>query len=367
MTKADSPLQPHPENNHASRLPWILGLLAVSGLLHLIAINWFTGAISMALPESTGAAVINATIVTPPKVIPVTPVATPAPKPKSRLKPKQHAKPPTPPTEPAVTTQSLEPAVTAIDDVVSSSASEVVPEPLAEAPQPVEVAKPDPVSYKINLPPSALLKYDVQKTSQEGQPMYGHGSIGWQTDGTHYSVDGEAGVLFFTVLNFKSEGTIDSSGIAPETYSEKRFRRAETATHFHRERNTISFSSSTKSYPRKGGEQDRASVIWQLAGIGRGDREKFSPGAQIDLTVAGTRDADTWSMVVVGQEEIRVAGETIQAWHVTRLPRAGSHDQKLDIWLAPQHNWYPVRLRYTENNGDFLDMSLTNLNISPPP
>jgi hypothetical protein len=150
-------------------------------------------------------------------------------------------------------------------------------------------------------------------------------------------------------------------------YSEKKFRKSETATHFHRERNIISFSSSTKSYPRNGGEQDRASVVWQLAGIGRGDASKFSAGTQIDVTVAGTRDADTWSMVVVGQEEIHVAGENIQAWHVTRVPRAGSYDQKLDIWFAPQQNWYPVRLRYTETNGDFLDMSLTSLNILPTP
>jgi hypothetical protein len=362
MTKADSPLQPDPKNGRTSRLPWILGLLAVSALMHLVAINWFTGAISMTLPESPTNPVINATLVTPPKVIPVSPVAKPASKPK----PKQRARPP-PPESNTATTQSVGPSTAGVDDIASNAASDVAPEPVEVVPQPVEVAKPDPASYKINLPPSAMLKYDVQKTAREGQPMYGHGSIGWQTDGTHYSVDGEAGVLFFTVLNFKSEGTIDANGIAPETYSEKRFRRAETATHFHRERNTISFSSSTKSYPRKGGEQDRASVIWQLAGIGRGDHEKFSPGAQIDLIVAGTRDADTWSMVVVGQEEIRIAGETIQAWHVTRLPRAGSHDQKLDIWLAPRQNWYPVRLRYTETNGDFLDMSLTSLNISPTP
>jgi hypothetical protein len=234
-------------------------------------------------------------------------------------------------------------------------------------PQPAQAREQNPPRYRISLPPSADLKYDVQKIAKEGQPMYGRGSINWQTDGTHYTVDGDAGVLFFTLLNFKSEGTIDANGIAPEMYSEKKFRKSETATHFHRERNTISFSSSTKSYPRNGGEQDRASVVWQLAGIGRGDASTFSAGTQIDVTVAGTRDADTWSMVVVGQEEIHVAGENIQAWHVTRVPRAGSYDQKLDIWFAPQQNWYPVRLRYTETNGDFLDMSLTRLNISPTP
>lgn len=222
----------------------------------------------------------------------------------------------------------------------------------------------EPVAaYKVSLPPSAELLYDVQKTVRDGQPMYGHGSIKWHTDGSRYTVDGEAGVLFVTVLSFRSEGEIDGQGVAPEIYSEKRFRKSETATHFHRERNTISFSASTKSYPRHGGEQDRASVVWQLAGIGRGDRQQFVAGAHIDLFVAGTRDADTWRMVVLGEENIRVGDEQVTAWHVSRVPRPGTYDQQLDIWLAPSKEWYPVRLRYTETNGDYLDMSLANLNV----
>jgi hypothetical protein len=82
------------------------------------------------------------------------------------------------------------------------------------------------------------------------------------------------------------------------------------------------------------------------------------------MIVAGTRDIDTWSMLVVGAEDITIAGQAVHAWHVTRVPRPGSYDQTLDIWLAPQYNWYPVRLRYTETNGDFLDMSLSHLNLA---
>lgn len=197
--------------------------------------------------------------------------------------------------------------------------------------------------------------------------MYGSGTISWQTDGSSYTVDGEFGVLFITALRFKSSGDISDIGIVPQLYSEKRFRRSETNTHFQRDPALISFSASTLSYPRTGGEQDRASVIWQLAGIGRGDSAKFVAGSSIDLFVAGTRDAETWHILVLGQEEIIVDGVSVYAWHVTRAPKKGSYDQKLDIWLAPQQNWYPVRLRYTEANGDYLDMSLTSLNVSAQP
>jgi hypothetical protein len=209
------------------------------------------------------------------------------------------------------------------------------------------------------VPPPVALKYNVESL-REGQTVYGHGKIAWRTDGAGYRVDGEAGVLFFTVLNFQSQGVIDEFGVAPELYSEKRFRKAETATHFRRDTGRISFSASTASYPRHGGEQDRASIVWQLAAIGLGDPAQYAPGTRLQFFVAGVRDAEPWQIQVIGLERVDTAAGATEAWHVMRLPRPGSYEQKLDIWLAPQRSWYPVRLRFTETNGDYLDMALSS-------
>lgn len=299
--------------------------------------------------------IVAATLESEPPVIPKPKIVAAKPKPRPR------PSAPAPVVEsPAPTTETTSPASTEAP-VETSDNNNVVTE---EKSEPATPEAEDGIAYKIDLPPSASLKYDIQKIPKEGSPTYGSGTISWHTDGQLYTVDGEFGVLFITALRFKSSGSITDLGIAPELYSEKRFRRSETNTHFQRDPAVISFSASTKSYPRTGGEQDRASIIWQLAGIGRGDSEKFVAGASIDLFVAGTRDAETWHILVIGQEDIVVDGTTISAWHVARAPRRGSYDQKLDIWLAPQLNWYPVRLRYTEANGDYLDMSLSNLNVS---
>jgi hypothetical protein len=372
MTMTRLPHSVRTRGTSALRRPyWLLFVLAVSVLLHLLAIGWLSDTLHMPQPSAPKEEVVLASLHTLPP-----PAPKPAPKPKIHHPPKRKAMPP---PKPAPTTEETAPA--AIDNAATTASAASTNGP-ASAPAADDVASDTATAndaatdaasernapqYKIDLPPSASLEYDVQKTVKNGQPMYGHGSIKWQTDGKRYTVDGEAGVLFFTVLNFRSEGSIDEYGVSPEIYSEKRMRKSETATHFHRERNTISFSASTKSYPRKGGEQDRASVIWQLAGIGRGDSTHFTRGANIDLVVAGTRDLGTWRMVVVGQEAIDIAGETVLAWHVTRTPQPGSYDQKLDIWLAPGREWYPLRLRYTETNGDYLDMSLSKLNSASQP
>jgi hypothetical protein len=131
-----------------------------------------------------------------------------------------------------------------------------------------------------------LLEYDVTGTKDQ-QPAYGRGSIAWTNEGQRYKVEGKAKALFFTLLNFTSVGELDAWGVSPELYTEQKGFKSATNTHFNRERNVVSFSASTTSYPRRGGEQDRASLIWQLAAIGRGDPGSSSRGG--DRPVRGRR------------------------------------------------------------------------------
>ncbi|OWW20718.1 hypothetical protein AYR66_15730 [Noviherbaspirillum denitrificans] len=218
-------------------------------------------------------------------------------------------------------------------------------------------------TYKFSLPPSVELKYDVQAL-REGQQWHGSGVFQWNAGDGGYVITGEASitVLFkITVLNFRSEGAVNASGIAPVLYSEKPWRKAMTNTHFRHADRKISFSASQNEYPYNGGEQDRASIMWQLAGIGRGDPAQFVPGTAFDIMVAGARNAETWRIDVVGQEEIDTPHGKLTAWHVMRAPKPGSYDQKIDIWLAPRYEWYPARVRFTYPGGDYLDMLLADL------
>lgn len=360
----------HPGNKKFHFGRWGV-LLAISILFHvLFFFGWNLNPINVVtspLPEPT---VISTQLLVDTPRQPATPPQVPA----HAIKPARQ----TPPLRSAVTATESTIEKDAVTESESSLAGMEVPgtslEPASPIvaidqpePQPTVAVDPSPkkteeknLRHKVAPPPSAELQYEVQGM-REGQSVYGHGSIRWQSNGLNYTIQGDAGILLFTLLRFKSEGKIDESGVAPVIYSEKRFRRSETNTHFHRERSLISFSASTATYPRQGGEQDRASIIWQLAAIGRGDSGQFHPDVDIPLFVAGTRDAEIWHIRVVGQEEIGTGIGTMRTWHVVRTPRKGSYDQKLDIWLAPQQEWYPVRLRYTEVNGDYLDLLLSNV------
>lgn len=348
-------------------LRWIAILLA-SILLHVIVFNWANGRIALpSLGEDATVVVTTELVAVPPKAeAPPPPVAS---APKRKVRPRRPAPPPVAPAP----VQEETPALAAAPESPAEPAAETpATEPPAAEAQPVEPpadttaeskAESKAASYKIDPPPPAELSYDVE-AKRDGSQWYGSGMFQWSTSGNGYLITGEASVTILfkiTVLNFRSEGLVNETGIAPVLYSEKPWRKAATNTHFQHDRQTISFSASESTFPYQGGEQDRASIMWQLAGIGRGDAGQFTPGATLDIVVAGARKAETWHIQVIGQEDISTPFGNMQAWHVVRAPIPGSYDQKIDIWLAPQHEWYPVKLRYTYANGDHLDMSLSDL------
>lgn len=214
---------------------------------------------------------------------------------------------------------------------------------------------------KFNLPPSAELHYSI-KALQSGLTLDGNAIMKWHAGASNFTINTETrAMLVGKILDAKSEGGIDEYGLAPVTFVEKRFRKDPTTTSFNRSDRSISFSESTASYPILGGEQDRNSAIWQLIAVARGAQGKFKPGSEWLFFVAGRRDAEAWSFKVTKQETVRTPLGNMAAMHIIKAPPPDAKGQQLDIWLAPSLEWYPVRLRFTEPDGDFIEQTLENV------
>jgi hypothetical protein len=221
-------------------------------------------------------------------------------------------------------------------------------------------AAPPPArpAYPTSVPPAAELSYSI-RARQGGLTISGESAIQWQPAGKHYTVAIETrAMLVGKILDEKSEGAIDAWGLAPVRYTEQRFRKGATSVTFDRKTKQISFTASDRTYPIKGGEQDRASVIWQLVSVARAAPAKFRNGSSWHFFVVGQHDADPWTFKVEAQEKVAGPDGDVMAWHVTRNPPPGSEEQRLDIWLAPALQWYPVKLRFTEGGGDFIEQML---------
>jgi hypothetical protein len=217
------------------------------------------------------------------------------------------------------------------------------------------------IKHKFNLPPSADLDYSI-KAKQSGFSLEGSATLKWAVADHRYAIVMETrAMLLGKIIETKSHGAIDEYGLAPIDFTEKRIGKDATTTTFNRNNNTISFAQSTEIYPIKGGEQDRSSIIWELIAIARGAPQKFKPNSEWKFFVAGQRDAEQWSFKVVNEEKISSSLGEVNAIHVVRASPPDGKTQQLDIWLAPSLEWYPLRLRFVDPDGNTIEQTLEKI------
>jgi hypothetical protein len=213
---------------------------------------------------------------------------------------------------------------------------------------------------KFSLPPSVDLLYTIS-AQQSGMQLHGNGDLKWSAKEGKFLIESETrSPLLGKVLDAKSEGRIDAYGLAPASFTEKRLRKEATVTSFDHASDLISFSASADTYPLKGGEQDRNSAIWQLIAVARGAQGKFKTDSELRLFVAGQHDAETWVFKVGKQENVHTPMGDFKAVRVVKAA-ADEKAQQVELWLAPALEWYPVRIRFSEANGDYIEQVLSSV------
>lgn len=219
-----------------------------------------------------------------------------------------------------------------------------------------------PAKRAVELPPSADLAYELN-AQQRGFGLKGESLIAWRGGDGKYDINVEARAsLIGKLTEHRSHGTVDSYGLAPAEFYEKRYRKDATTTVFNRDNRTVTFTDATEPVALKGGEQDRASVTWQLASVARAAGEaRFKPGSEWRFAVAGRRDVEPWTFKVVKREKIQTALGELDTLLVTREPRGEGRSEGVDIWLAPGQEWYPVKLRFRDDERETIEQTVTKI------
>ena len=213
----------------------------------------------------------------------------------------------------------------------------------------------------VAIAPSADLSYKIQ-ARQKGISLGGEALVSWRfKDGRFSASNVSKAQILGKILDNRSEGVIDEFGLAPTRFREKRFRKDPTTANFDRAAQVITFENDKTTYPLLGGEQDRGSAQWQLAAVARAQPEKFVPGSEWKFFVVGRRDAEVWSFKVVNREVIKTGMGSMTTVHFTKAPPADQKGQRLDLWLAPSHEWYPVKIRFSDDDGEFVDQTIESI------
>ena len=132
-----------------------------------------------------------------------------------------------------------------------------------------------------------------------------------------------------------------------------------------REQGQVVFSNNAPSVPLLPGAQDRLSVMLQLGALMAGDPARYPPGAAFAIQTVGPRDADLWIFKVEDDEHLNLPAGEFNARKLTRNPRK-PYDDKVELWIAPELGYLPVRIKQTQANGDFADFQLRDAQGAAP-
>jgi hypothetical protein len=327
-------------------------VLAIVLALHACGIYEVATGLSTLKPESATQTTLAVSLITPPP--PPPPAAVPT----------APAAPPRPRSTQAPTLPG--PAV------APAPAPEPEPEPPAPTP-PVEEPAPPPV------PPTPPVEEPPLPAAVNAVPTTGR--IAYRT--TYSRMGGIRAMTFVDwnvdtargryelwlrtvdpsgLLDLRSTGTLQPFGIAPERYVERiEIANREQRAEFDWKTRIVSFAGRSPDPPAGflEGVQDPLSLQFHMPLLAQAYPWRFAEGAEISFQVA-RRDIETYVFKVEGYEAVRISNTDVRALKLQRA-RGPKASRGVEMWLAPEYQWLPVRLRFVDQNSEVWDSVLAVL------
>lgn len=298
---------------------------------------------------------ITRTVVpTPVPAKPAPQAATPRPKPVAApAKPRAVAQTPAPAPAPDQASNSASDAVESAPKAINSIAEEL-PASAADKPVPppavpaAETPAPAPATV---VPGSLRIKYNLFGEVRQ-LPYTANAELLWAHDGESYDAQLEISALFLGSRRQTSRGQLTPQGLKPKRFGDKV--RSEVAAHFEYDKGKVIFSANTPEAALQPGAQDQLSIFVQIASLIAAEPQRYPSGTAIEMQAVGPRESDVWRFVVDGPEHLNLPGGEQDTLKITR-PRRQPSDLMVELWLAPTLGYLPVRIKLTQDNGDFID------------
>lgn len=368
------------------RVAWLLLVLGVIGVhgcvTQRVAERMADLGADAAMPARVEVAYVRemALSTPPPTAAPAAPPAAALPPPRARA-----PKPPKPASAPEARREAPRPVMAA------ASAPEPAPviEPPIEPPmatalpapaEPSEPAAPSASTVAAAVPSAAAsdaappfewpasTRMTYLLTGNYRGEVSGSAQVEWVRVGSRYQVhvDFVVGPSFAPLITQRStsDGEITAEGLSPHRYDQDI--RLLTKT---RPRQTIVFEAGNVVLangdvrPAVPGLQDTASQFVQLTYVFSTRPELLRIGGQIDIPLALPKKVAIWTYDVIAEETLQTPFGPLAGIHLK--PR--TNDQKagtlsVEMWMAPQLRYLPVRIRFEQDAQTYVDMI-----ISKPP
>ncbi len=205
--------------------------------------------------------------------------------------------------------------------------------------------------------PPQHVQMDFAVTS--GTMRLGDGRDVLEHDGKQYSVISEsktvgiAAFLYKMNIRRESRGLITKNGLRPLHFEEDRTRKPKRAADFDWDAKLIKLTDGanveTVALPEN--TFDQTSFAYAFA---------FRPPSEEILPVHLTdgRKISDYKYQIVGNEKLKTPLGDLETVHVQKIQEADDK-RGFEVWLAVEHYYLPVQIRFVEKDGTVLDSTVT--------
>lgn len=203
----------------------------------------------------------------------------------------------------------------------------------------------------------------VYRLTKGAQP-FGIAEESYRREGNTYritSVTRATGIFALFVkgaIRLESRGEVGAAGLRPTHFEHWRGNDAQRAIFadfdWRKGEVTLRYDGKNESEALPGGCQDRLSQLYQFM--------HQPPRGEFDMAMSSGRQVGHYRYRVAGEETLDTPAGRFDALRLEKLG-AGKGDG-VEIWLAKNRAYLPVKVRYEEKDGSFLEQVVEKLNSS---
>jgi hypothetical protein len=164
-------------------------------------------------------------------------------------------------------------------------------------------------------------------------------------------------IFYDEQITLESRGAVDGAGLRPERFREERVRdpKRNVEATFDWKRGVLRsrFRGEEKEIALPARTQDRLSMMYQFV-YGAGD------GRERVLSMSNGRKVEQYRYRLVDQPRIATPAGEFDTLHFERV-RQKEGDSRVEVWLAPERDHFPVRVVYDDPDGLRVEQSLVAL------
>lgn len=221
----------------------------------------------------------------------------------------------------------------------------------------IEVAPPAAPAF--DWPPSTRLDYRLE--GYRDGPLQGDARVEWRRQGEQYEVMVSVRLPPWFERRMISHGVIGPTGLMPRRYDQETqvaLRDLRRATVLLAPDGEVTLANG-QSAQAPAGVQDSASQFVQITWLFLTQAARLPVGAEVRLPLVLPHRVGEWVYDVVAQETVFLPIGPVEALHLKPRPHSGKPNEvSVEMWMAPQLQYLPVRLRLQQDANTHLELTL---------